>query len=198
MKAIIDSRSRRVPLGLGFLLSLLFGVSVSPERVNPNEPGDVSAFDDASLTLLIEEGRRQIDDQSERFRHVCDRAQNLLTVSLAVVGLMATSYPRVMRASGNRGNVALALWCLGALIALVGTGLAAATAVVRATFSSIDTTQISNWALPITARLAADYAEAVVLGESTLAARVTLFRRSVRKVCWAAVLLGAAYIVAMA
>jgi hypothetical protein len=122
----------------------------------------------------------------------------LLTVSLAVLGLMATSYPHVIGAQGKRGDVALAVWCLGALVALFGTGLSAATAVVRATFQSEDATEISNWTAPIKAQLAADYAEAVIVGETTLDARVTIFRQSVRRVCWAAVLLGVAYVLATA
>ena len=168
------------------------------ESANPNNPGDVSNFDDDSLQLLIEDGRRQLDDQSDRFKHVCDRALALLTISLAVIGLMATSYPHVLRPSGTRGDVALGLWSAGALFAVLGTLLTAAVAVARADFGAIDATVMSNLSPPIKARLAGEFAKAVMVGETTLAARVTLFRQAVRRVCWAAILLGVAYVVAAA
>lgn len=177
--------------------SLLFGAEIVRKPINRNTPGDISEFDGESQTLLIEEGRRQLADQSDRFRHVCDRALALLTIGLAVLGLMATSYAHVSKPSGARGDFALGLWCLGAVLALLGVASTAAVAVVKANFSGIDATIVSNFSNPVRARLAAEYSKAVIAGETTLADRVTVFRQAVRCICWSAMLLGTAYVLAV-
>lgn len=180
-----------------YVCSLLFGAEIVSDPINKNTPGDITGFDADSQTLLIEEGRRQLADQSDRFRHLCDRALALLTVALAVLGLMATSYTHVAKPSGIRGGFTLGLWALGASLAVIGTAATAAVAVVRAQFSSIDATIVSNLESPVRHRLAAEYAKAVIVGETTLAERVTVFRQAVRCICWSAMLLGAAYVLAV-
>ena len=194
MKVVV---SKVVRPTTAYVCSLLFGAEIISDPINKNTPGDISEFDSDSQMLLIEEGRRQLADQSDRFRHVCDRALALLTVGLAVLGLMATSYTHVSKPSGVRGDFTLGLWALGAVLALLGVATTAAVAVVRAQFSSIDTTIVSNLPNPVRHRLASEYSKAVIVGETTLAERVTVFRQAVRCICWSAMLLGVAYVLAV-
>jgi len=194
MKVVV---SKVVPPTTAYVLSLLFGAEIVSDPINTNTPGDVSEFDTDSQTLLIEEGRRQLADQSDRFRHVCDRALALLTIGLAVLGLMATSYTHVSKPPGVRGDFTLGLWALGAALAVLGVATTAAVAVVRAHFSTIDTTVLSNLPSPVRHRLASEYSKAVIVGETTLAERVTVFRQAVRCICWSAMLLGVAYVLAV-
>jgi hypothetical protein len=182
-------------LGPAFILALLFGGPVTPSALNLNKPGDASGFDEPSLKLLVEEGRRQLDRQSETYKYATDRAQTLLTVGLVVLGFTAASLNTVTGANDWREAVGLALWTVALALAVLGVAGAASVIVVRGDFEAIDTTHLSTWSSPILARLAEDYAKAVVLGETTVAARITMFRQSTRLVSWAAVVTAVAFLV---
>jgi hypothetical protein len=69
--------------------------------------------------------------------------------------------------------------------------------VAKASFAQIDTTQASGWKPPILKQVAGDYADAVKLGEVTVADRVTVFRQATRFLIWGAVLTTAAVLVAV-
>ncbi|MGZ6609192.1 MAG: hypothetical protein ACXVFI_19245 [Solirubrobacteraceae bacterium] len=181
---------------VAFVLALLFGGSVSPERLNPNEPADLTALSADSLHLVVEQGRRQLDAQSERFRHVTDRAQTLLTVSLVALAFVAGTLSRINNTHGSQRIVATTVWAVGLLLVLLGIATAAAVIVVRAPFSAVDTTQMTTWSEPVLTQLATDHAKSVILGETTVAARVTLFRQATRFVSWGAVLATATYVIA--
>jgi hypothetical protein len=180
-------------LTLAFILALLFGGSVKPsEPLNKNQPQDVEAIRDDALDVIIDEGRRQIDAQAERFRHVTDRAQTLLTVSLVAVAFAASIFGRLQHADGGLRVVATLLWSLGGVLLLIGVATAAATVVVRAEFDSIDATQMTHWMEPAIRKLAGEYSEAVILGETTVAARVTVFRQATRFVGWGVIIVAIA------
>lgn len=180
-----------------FVLALLLGGRVTPTPLNRNSPGPIATFNDADCKLLIEEGRRQLDSQADRFKHTTDRAQVLLTASLVVVAFVAGILHRVSQAGGRHGVFALAIWAAGAAFTIVGLAAAASVIVVRADFDAIDTTVMSNWEdRPILQKLAGDYAKVVVLGETTIAARVTMFRLATRLVCWGAIFVAVAFCVA--
>jgi hypothetical protein len=78
-----------------------------------------------------------------------------------------------------------------------GLEAAAAVIVAKASFAQIDTTQASGWKPPILKQVAGDYADAVKLGEVTVADRVTVFRQATRFLIWGAVLTTAAVLVAV-
>jgi hypothetical protein len=179
---------RQHRLTTGFILALLFGGGVTPDHTNPNIPGTVHTFDDESLRVVIEEGRRQADRQADTFRHTIDRAQALLTASLVAAGFIGEVLRQITKVKGDRQLVALGFWSASALLVIIGIAAAAATAVVSAEFTTIDTTQISTWEPPVLRELAADYATAVKLGETTLDARVTMFRMATRFVCYGSAL----------
>jgi len=190
--------SHQLRLTPAFVLSLLLGGRVDPESLNPNEPGDIGDLDEPSLNLIVTEGRRQIDSQAERFKHTTDRAQILLTMSLVVVAFVAAIFGHVVHAHGAREIVGLAFWALAALVTIVGVAAAAAVIVVRADFDTIDTTIISNWNDNVLQRLASAYSNAVIVGETTIGARVTAFRVATRLVCWGAILTAVAFVIVAA
>jgi len=176
-----------------FILALLVGGDVLPGHTNPNSPGDMQGFDDDALHLVIEEGRAQIDRQNERFRHATDRGQVLLTVDLALLGFMAALLHHLLQLHGKREEIALIVWGVSALLAVIGTATAAAVVAVKATFGGIDTTIVSGMDPPILKKLAEEYAGAVRTGELTADLRVTAFRSATRITVWAGVLAAIAF-----
>jgi len=186
--------NREIRLTWAFVLAMLFGGAARPTSVNPNRPGDVSKFGEDSLRLLVEEGRRQLQEQTDRFTHATERAQALLTVGIVVLGFVSATFQHANDAWEFFRVAALTLWVLGLALTLVGLAAAAAVIVVQAEFKAVDTTQASTWTPPIDRRLAADYVEAVVLGETTVAARVTVFQQATRLVSWGAVVAAFAFI----
>ena len=191
-------RGREVRLTLGFVLALVLGGRMDPPIVNQNVSGTMAGFGAADYSLVIDEGRRQIDSQSERFKHATDRAQTTLTIGLIVLGFVAGIFQRANNADDWHRAVGLALWFIASCLSVSGIAAAASVIVVRADFMRVDTTQMTHWASPIQQQLAADYAEAVVLGESTIAARVNVFRQATRLVAWGAVVAATSYIVSRA
>ena len=187
-------RKREFSLPIAFLLGLLLGGPVTPASVNPNAPGELLGFAEEDLKLLVDEGRRQIDAQSSRFENVQGRAQTLLTVSLVVLAFSAGGVSRLSDLDGWRFGTSLVLCIVALGLVLGGVALAAAVAVVRAAFDSVDTTQLSTYRPPILTRVAEDYALAVVVGETTVAARVAIFRQATRLTCWGAILAACEYV----
>jgi hypothetical protein len=64
---------------------------------------------------------------------------------------------------------------------------------VKATFSGVDTTQMTTWDPPVLRQLAKDYASAVRIGEMTVALRVTIFRQAARASALAALVASLAF-----
>lgn len=182
-----------LPTTIAYLRAVLFGGRVDVRPVNPHTPGDVTKLDTRDLDLVVAEGRRQIAAQAARFEHVQARGQALTAMALVVSGFTATGVLRLDRVEGL--SLAAAWVALGpAFVAtLVGIGLAIAIGVVQADFAHPDTTELSSREPPLLPTLAADYAEAVVTGENTIAARVTLLRLATRWFIWGAVLTIAFY-----
>lgn len=180
-----------------FILSLLFDSSPRPGTTNPNTPGELDGFDDESLRLLVDEGRRQIDSQAVRYRHTTDRAQVLVTISLIAIPFWVGVYQLTTKTKGWEHAVSGALWALGGLGILAGLAAAAAVIVAKASFAQIDTTQVSGWKPPVLKGLAADYASAVRMGEVTVADRVTVFRQATRFLIWGVVFTTASVLVAV-
>jgi len=173
-----------------FLLSVFFGDGALPNvnARNPNKPGDVCKFDPDSLKLLVEEGRIQLADQNDRFKHATDRSQLLVTVAVALVGFLAALLHGLLKLHVSiRQDLALAFWSLSVLLVLVGLAFGASVITTKAFLSQVDTTQISSWTPPVLQELARDYAKAVRLGEITVADRVTIFRVGTRYTLWGAI-----------
>ena len=187
---------RRLPLTIAFGIAVLVGGRVDPDPVNPNRPGTIShSAEIADLQLIIDEGRRQLDAQSARLDLVNGRSQALLTAALAVLAFAASGFNRLDRVHRVALLACWFVWVIALSLIIVGTLLAAAVIVVRADFDAIDTTQMSHWKPPLLHKLAADYAEAVILGETTVAARITVFRLSTRLVSWSAIVTAVMWVI---
>ena len=191
MKAKWHGRTMR--LTPAFILGLVFGGPVKPTLPNPNTPSDMNGFDDADLQLVVDEGRRQLDNQTGAFQHVQGRAQSLLTICLAVLAFATGAIGRLQKICGARFVVALIVFVMAMSLVIIGLALAAAVIVVRADFDQTDTTQITGFDRPLLKSVAADYADVVRIGEITIAARVTLFRMATRYTVCGAVLTAAVY-----
>lgn len=163
---------------------------------NPNIPGDTCKIDDASLQLIVSQGRWQLDRQQESFRHTTDRAQTLLTVNIVLLGFIAASFHHIAQISGIREIAALLIWAVGTLFVVLGIAATASVITVAADFDTVDTTKVSNFPHPVLRNVADSYAKSVRLGEITVAARVTVFRQAVRFVCWGTLIAALAYVVA--
>jgi len=185
-------------LTASYVKALLLGGSPGTGTTNPNALSDLGAFDEESLREVVTEGRRQLDHQSESFRHATDRGQLLLTVTLVAIGFEAATFGKITGTSSAGEIVALILWLPGFVVTLLGLAAAGAVVAVKATFDRIDTTQVSGWKPPILRQLAADYASAVRQGEETVADRVTVFRQATRFTVWGSMLASVALVVALA
>lgn len=177
----------------GFVWAMLLGGEVKPTHENPNRPGDLSDFDDASLRLLIEEGREQAQRQNERFRHATDRAQILLTVDLALLGFLAALLHHLLGLHGTREIISVVIWAASVAAVVFGTAAATGVVIVAARFGGIDTTIISNMSPPVMRELASSYASSVRIGELTADLRVTAFRQATRITAWGAILAAIAF-----
>jgi hypothetical protein len=191
-------RGHELGLTLAFVADLVLGGGVEPEQLNTNKPGDMSRFDTDSLRLVVEEGRRQLQVQADTFRHTTDRGQVLLTMSLVVLGFVAATFGSINAVAGLPGIVGLGIWSFSVGSSAMGIAAAASVVVSKAQFRAPDTTQLSGFEPPILRQLAGDYAETVILGETTVAARVTMLRQATRLVCWGAVLAATAFMIAAA
>ena len=186
-------RSHDWPLTVAFACGLLFGGAVTPTMTNPNSAGDMDKFTEADLNLTIDEGRRQLDVQSARLENVQGRAQTLLAIALAALGFVVASFGRLSHVHGTRHHVALAVFVIAMAVVVLGVACAAAVVVVRADFDQTDATQVSRLESPIIRHVAVDYANAVKVGEVTVATRVTLFRMATRYTVWGAAITSIVY-----
>lgn len=197
MKARVSWNTRSYDTGVvrAFTLALLFGGTVSPTHENPNVATDLKEFDDASLQLLIDEGRSQTDRQSSRFRHATDRGQILLTVDLAILGFLVALLHQLLRVHKLHLAFSIITLALSGDLALTATITAAAVVALPGAFSVVDATQMTAWEPPILRKLASDYASAVRRGELTADLRVTAFRQATVITVWSAVTAAIAFCV---
>lgn len=186
-----------LPLTRALLLGLLFGGRVIPRLTNPNHVGEMRDFETADFDILIEEGRRQVDSQVEAFKHVQARSQLLFTAGLAVLAFVAGGLGRTYDVDGLLKILCFFLLVPAGVLVFSGVGVAAAVIVVRADFVQVDTTQLSTWNVPLKPRLATDYADAVRIGEITVASRVTAFRTATRQTIWGAYLTFVLYLLTL-
>jgi hypothetical protein len=150
------------------------GREVPVERNAPELPEDgvMSGWTDEDYTLLVDEGQRQIERQIGDLNELRGRAQLLLTVSFALIGLEIAA----VRATGWWLPYVLALG--GLLITAYGAAGAAALLVVRTDLDVINATVLATYERPpaVLEQLASDYAAMVHVGENTVATRVNVFR----------------------
>lgn len=195
MRAIVKTPGKLHEMGISsaFVLGLLTSRSVEPVGENPNLPSDLTTFDDASLELIVDEGRLQVDRQKERFNHATSRGQRLLTVDLALLGLLASLSHQILHLHKLHFWFFLVSLTVSGYFALYATGVAAAVFTLPGVFSVTDTTQLTGWKPPILRQLAYDYASAVRKGELTADLRLTALQRATLMTAWSAIIAAIAY-----
>jgi hypothetical protein len=159
------------------VIALIRPGRLAPTHLPPVEAkADLSRWADEELTLMIEEGRRQLDRQFDSLEKVRGRAQWLFSIALVLAGAaasLATSiFPRP-------SCWALLFWIM-CLVATSWSALGfAATITVNARFGAIAANKLSRYAPPIKLALATAYAEMLDIGEQTLNTRLTVLRQAV-------------------
>lgn len=149
---------------------------------------DLTVLPDADLTLIIEEGRRQLDRQYADLERTRGRAGTALTVALGTLAALAGLAPTAV--SGPLP--CRILWVLSAVLVLFGVAGTAAVLTAQARLGAVYT-DVFAADDPSRHGLARLYAEVSGIGEVTIAARVTVLRDATLVLVLGAVLLAFAW-----
>ena len=152
------------------LAILLPGIDVPNFAKAATFSGDLADLDDAELTLLIEEGRRQMDRQASRLDSVRSRAGSFITIGLAELALFSGS----AHSDLSRGGTLLAAWAVAFALATLGIMGALAIISAPAVFGTVDTRRIGESHPPLLPALALIYVKSTSIGEETLNTRLTV------------------------
>jgi hypothetical protein len=138
--------------------------------------GDLSHHNADQLGLIIEEGRRKLDQQSERFDRVRQTAQVILPLGVALLVVVGTELTRIQAERSTCLRAALYTgWGLSAALVLLSVLGSAAILVVRASFGSVLPTLLSQCEPEhLHQDLAEAYVSQTVAGEDTVNTRITL------------------------
>ncbi|MER6560170.1 hypothetical protein ABT300_21025 [Streptomyces sp. NPDC001027] len=174
--AAVTGRFAEARLYLIYCMALLHPGRTLPTFAEfPDRTCDLNQHSDDELTLLIEEGRRQLDRQMADLDRIRNRAGVLATVSLALTAALAT------KASGavQQHWILLALYICSCTLAVLAIAGAASVLSARAVFGRTDTYLATQAARPLRTSLAETYAELSGVGEETVRTFLTVFRDAV-------------------
>lgn len=140
------------------------------------EVSDLSAWSDGELDDLLEEGRRKLDQQAERFDRVRTTAQVTLPVGAALLVVVGSELSSIVREPTTWFRYLLCgLWFIAMILVLGGTLGSAAILAVRASFGTILPSLLTRSEPGEVKRsLAHAYATQSVAGEHTISTRITL------------------------
>ncbi|MFZ2227189.1 MAG: hypothetical protein WA090_05315 [Candidatus Nanopelagicaceae bacterium] len=161
------------------------------------KPGSLEGWPDAALQTLIEEGRRQLDDQMMSLERILSRAQLLFTTVLGLIALYGSTATEMWKNTdfNSRVLVVRLLLILSAVLLLLALLGAAALIANRKAYEGISAAVISRWEGFDLKKLAEDYAASVGPGDETNNAHLTVFGTAVRFTVSAAISLGFAWLV---
>jgi hypothetical protein len=175
---VIQGRLAEARVYCAYVFALLWpGVEV-PVFGEPSDfTGDIDRFrsnvDD--WTVIVDEGRRQLDRQLTDLERNRTRAATLLTISLAEIGVLSASAHRAFDA----GIWVTLVWAASAAMAVLAAGGGASLLTSQAQFSRPDAQQIAAGPRPVIRNVALDYVRSVAVGEETIRARITVLRDGV-------------------
>lgn len=160
-----------------FILAVFsrYNVNLYQDRkVNTNTPAtNTGEWADRDCSLLIDEGRRQVDGQYAQLQYITSRAGALLPLAVAVALFFLSAFDDVPRLTQPAESCARILLGTGSALTLWGAMIMGALIGGRAVRGTVDTTQLTHQAPGIEAFLAEDYPDVVIVGENTTAARLT-------------------------
>ncbi len=133
------------------------------------EPREMTGWSEGELQIMVDEGRRELDAMDAQLTEIRGRAQAVLTIAIALTGVLAGI---AGTADHHRGS--LALWVLGVASVVLSSLGTAAIITVKADMSTIHTAVLSGYRPPVLEKLAGDYAAMTRQGQNTVATRLTL------------------------
>jgi hypothetical protein len=155
--------------------------------------GDIADWSPADMSLLIEEGRRQLDALDESLERIRSRGQALFTVML---GFFAVAVGTTFLSSVAGSIGAFVVWYLGLAIGIVGLLGAAAVFATTAEMGSVDTVLLSREdpTSGVSRSVALAYPKAVKRSMLTVMSRFTVLRDATWFSIIGALLVGAAWV----
>lgn len=145
-----------------------------------SEVGSLEGWSEVELDLLIEEGRRTLDAQAGRFDRIRTTAQVVLPTATALLVVLGSELDGIASGPHDCLNVAaLACWAVGTWLVLLGVLGSAAVLTVRSDFGMILPTLLSQETTDIKLVTAKAYAGQAMVGEVTVATRLTVIRDAV-------------------
>jgi hypothetical protein len=172
-----------------------------PNKVPPplntyrNVAGDIGEWTREELTILIEEGRRELDGQSTGLLRIRDQARLVFTIAVALTVVMGVELRAVAARAGGWRWPLIAGWTVGTALTFLALVGAAAIATVAAHMGLIDTAVLSHYRdnvpagspsadeCPVHRRLAKDYASMMKDGADSVNTLQTVFRYGVLNLC---------------
>ena len=175
-----SEKFKDLTLYIRFIFALFFAKEV---KLDPEfSSGSIAGWESESLQFLIDEGRRQLDDQMATLNRILLRAQILLTTVLALIGF---AYPMVIKLLDETKSHRTHIWVLGIavvsmyflLMALLGS---AALVAVRKPYDGISIVVISKWPNFSFEKVAQEFVDSIDNGNVTNNSNLTIFSRAVR------------------
>lgn len=178
---VISGRGAELRGYLRYVAALFHPGGAVPVFHDARQPvGSITSKLPEAQDLIIEEGRRQIGRQGEAMQQNHTRAATLLTVTVAELVFLAKSGPNVF----DHSLWVVIPWLLSVTLAVFALAGTVSVLTSSATYGYVHVVDLVDSSEPTRAELARLYAEAVGVGESTNAARLTILRDAV----WLAVL----------
>lgn len=166
------------------------GHPVKSWQVHTIAPASAEGWLREDQILLIEEGRRQLDDQRSTLENLRARGQYLVTSNIALVALYATLLTTTIALASV---AAFVTWLVGVAVLVLSTLGGTAVLVGAKALGGVDTAKFSQSTDSPAAALADAYANCVGLGENTVATQITVFRDAVALTLVAVLLLALAW-----
>jgi hypothetical protein len=159
----------------------------------------VNGWSDEGLKAIIDESRRELDDQKSSLDRILSRSQFLFSTVLALLAFFGT----VASAIWPDKSVDWAVWATRILIVAAGCVLvlallgSASLIASRKPFVRISAVVISSWDKYELEHLANEYSGALATGDMTVNAHLSVYGSAVRLTLLGALLAGVGWVVAL-
>jgi hypothetical protein len=161
---------------LQYVLALLHPGTDVPVFHGPRDRRtNLEHLQDEDYTLIIEEGRRQLDRQAAEMQRNHTRAATLLTVTVAEIVFLVSSRAAVF----DHSLLVTVPWFVGVALAVLALAGTISVLTSKAVYGYVDTVDLADGSTPVLPRLARAYADAAPIGDVTNAARLTVLRDAV-------------------